>query len=94
MTSGGFTASDVVYRLCLFKDASGGFAASDAVHRALSVQRWVIVLRRVTPSAEHMPVQTRSRSARNVAVLGSKIPRQALTFLKGLLREQTLYRLP
>ncbi|MBD5499378.1 MAG: hypothetical protein HDR11_16800 [Lachnospiraceae bacterium] len=68
MTSGGFTASDAVYWLCLFKDASGGFAASDAVHRALSVQRWVIVLRRVTPSAEHMPVQTRSRSDKNAAV--------------------------
>ena len=33
-----------------------------------------------------MPVQTRSRSDKNVAVLGSKGPRQVLTFLNGLNR--------
>ncbi len=39
----------------------------------------------VTLVQQGTPAEPRSRSKRNVAVLGSKIPRQVLTFLNGLL---------
>ena len=48
-----------------------GNAASDADNRACG----------------HIPKSPRFRSARNVAVLGSKGPRQVLTFLNGFLWE-------
>ena len=43
----------------------------------------------VTPLCQRIPESPRSRSARNVTVLGSKKPRQVLTFLNGLLRESS-----
>ena len=41
-------------------------------------------IQRVTPVQQDTPAEPRSRSERNVAVLGSKEPRQVLTFLNGL----------
>ena len=41
---------------------------------------------RVTPETEPVSVQTRSRSDKNTAVLGSKEPRQVPVFLYGLHR--------
>ncbi len=38
-------------------------------------------------ACDHIPKSPRFRSARNVAVLGSKEPRQVLTFLNGFLWE-------
>ena len=51
-------------------------------------------LQQVTPVQQAIPKEPRSRSKRNVAVLGSKEPRQVLTFLNGLLGNSLLYGLP
>ena len=50
-------------------------------------------IQRVTPVQQDTPAEPRSRSERNVAVLGSKGPRQVLTFLNGLRGSILLYRL-
>ncbi len=46
-----------------------------------------------TPVQQDTPTEPRSRSERNVAVLGSKEPRQVLTFLNGLRGSILLYEL-
>ena len=48
---------------------------------------------RVTPEAEPVSVQTRSRSDKNTAVLGSKEPHQVPVFLYGLYRHRLRLRL-
>ncbi len=48
----------------------------------------MICLRQGTPAAHPMSLQTRSRSDKNAAVLGSKEPRQVPAFLYGLTRHR------
>lgn len=50
------------------------------------VRRWGYAkgARRGREGSRHMLMQPRLRSEENVVVLGSEIPRQALTFSKGL----------